>query len=61
MAGETVCQTSETVNSLKRIIVWPSLLLHRFDVLIIPDQFICWCLFSFQLQAAILTRLGSVL
>ena len=35
MSGKTVCQTPETVNSLKRKIAWPSLLLYRFDVLII--------------------------
>ena len=46
MVGETVRQMSETVNSLKRKITLPSLLLYRFDVLIIPDQFMCWCLFS---------------
>ena len=61
MAGETVCQTSETVNSLKHKIAGPSLLLYRFDALIIPDQFNWWCLFSFRVQSAILTRLGSVL
>ena len=49
MLGETVRQTSEAVNSLKRKIAWPSLLLYSFDVLIliIPDKFNCWCLFSF--------------
>ena len=41
MAGEIVRQTPETVNSLKPKIAWPSLLLYRFDVLIIPDQFNC--------------------
>ena len=67
MAGETECQTSETVNSLKRKIALPSLLkifCIDFDVLIIPDQFNCWCLFSIKIQSAIvvviLTRLGSV-
>ena len=30
MAGETECQTSETVNSLKRKIALPSLLLYTF-------------------------------
>ena len=44
VAGETVSQTSETVNSLKGKIAWPSL----FDLLIIPDQFNCWCLFPFN-------------
>ena len=39
MSGETVHQASETVNSLERKIAWPSVLLYRFDVLIIPDQF----------------------
>ena len=34
MSDETVRQTSETVNSLKHKIAWPSLLLYRFDVLI---------------------------
>ena len=65
MAGETECQTSEMVNSLKRKIALPSLVCFiDFDVLIIPDQFNCWCLFSFKIQSAIvvviLTCLGSV-
>ena len=56
MAGETECQTSETVNSLKRKIAGPSLEIYcciDFNVLIIPDQFNCWCLFSFKIQSAI--------
>ena len=65
MAGETERQTYETVNSLKRKIALPSLYCYEdFVVLIIPDQFNCWCLFSFKIQSAIVvvivTRLGSV-
>ena len=60
MSGETVSQTSEMVNSLKRRIAWPSLLFHRFDVLIIPDQFNCWCLFSFKIQSAIVVVVVGV-
>ena len=53
---QTVSQTSETVNSLKRKIAW---LLYRFNVLIIPDQFNCWCLFPFNTTLLVNNLFGT--
>ena len=64
MTGKTECQTSETVNSLKRKIAGPSLEIYcciDFDVLIIPDQFNCWCLDSFKIQSAIVVVILCVI
>ena len=63
MAGETVCQTSETVNSLKPKLAWLSLL-YRFRCIDYTRQINGRCLFSLKIQSAIvvviLTSLVSV-